>query len=251
MEHQNNGVEVAPNGNTVIDGDVAGRDIIKQTEIILPEANKRYENAGTVIVAVIALVVVLILALIVLTRPAATTPEARSISAGSTTSLATNCQVGVLCDVIPQYAVDGKMFIWSYPDKAVTSELIQPCARSGLLGLGIKYALAGEYDNGGWGVHWVERPDKRLDVSRMGYLSFWVKGSIGNEIFQIGLKDTLGTEYVIQSTEFASKLTEWTQIAIPLSRFTGIQTNSIENVSFSITSQHRAGNICLDDIEFK
>ncbi len=90
-----------------------------------------------------------------------------------------------------------------------------------------------------------------VDASGFSSFVFWVKGLSGGELFQVGLKDTSGTEVTIESKALVLvSSSEWRQVLIGLDDFAGVNTAAIENVSFGFNRNHGEGAICLDDMAF-
>ena len=123
------------------------------------------------------------------------------------------------------------------------------CRHSGPYGLKLTYGFTGQ-GNGGWGVHWDNAPRGYLDVSRFTHLVFWVKGKSGRESFQVGLRDTSGTEVKVESATLVVNISDWSIVAVPLSSFRGVRTSSVKNVNFGFNDKHGAGSLCIDDIYF-
>lgn len=150
---------------------------------------------------------------------------------------------------------DGKEFTYNNSmerAEQVRVEFVQkaPCRRLGEYGLKLSYNFTGER-NGGWGVGWRRAPSGPFNASGFTHLKFWVKGlKDGNEKFQIGLKDMREKETILQSNELIVNISEWSEISIPLNRFTDVNLSSLENFSFSFDKNHGRGDICIDEIAF-
>jgi len=124
------------------------------------------------------------------------------------------------------------------------------CRHSGEYGLKLSYGFTGG-GYGGWGVGWRRAASGPFNASEFTRLRFWVKGlKGGNEKFQIGLKDMREKETILQSNELVVNISKWTEVNIPLSRFTDVNLGSLENISFSFDSNHGRGDLCIDDIAF-
>jgi hypothetical protein len=128
------------------------------------------------------------------------------------------------------------------------------CAHTGKIGLKLTYKMQGD-GYGGWLVSWGNATPRYFDAS--SFLSFviWVKGGIGGETFQIGIKDITGKEVKIETkTLVIVSTTQWKKITISLSKFAdeGGQVNMarINNINIGLNKNHGAGSICLDDIAF-
>ena len=104
---------------------------------------------------------------------------------------------------------------------------------------------------GGWGVQWESSIEKRYDASEFSSLSFWVKGRSGNETFQIGIKDTHGEEYKIETSELTIISTDWVKITIQFEDVTKIDFASLANINFGFNASHGEGTIFIDDISFE
>ena len=107
-----------------------------------------------------------------------------------------------------------------------------------------------EYDivSGGWGG-WICILDK-LDVSDYEFLSLEIKGEVGEEKFEIGIKDTSGVEKKVQTEMFFKTDTTWKKVQIPLSEFEGVNFSSLDNISFATNDSHKKGIVYIDNIEF-
>ena len=155
-----------------------------------------------------------------------------------------------LVEIFPQ--VDsGEKFVYinnggSLSDRFVPAE---SCGHSGSYGLQLSYDMKGN-GNGGWGVQWENAPAKYIDASSFSTFAFWVKGTIGGEIFQVSLKDTGGNEVKVESDTLIIVTNEWVLVKVPLGKFKGVNTTSIENVNFGFNKNHGTGSICIDDISF-
>ncbi|HEY4690720.1 MAG TPA: hypothetical protein VIK33_15500 [Anaerolineae bacterium] len=156
-----------------------------------------------------------------------------------------------LLDVLAQ-ATEGQKFVF----KNESGELIdryeesEECRHSGNLGLKLTYQMAGN-GNGGWGVQWDKAARGSFDASMFSSLVVWVKGDSGGETFQIGLADTSGKEVKLESIDLVTvSAAEWRMVAVPLSKFEGVNTASIKNVNLGFNSNHGSGAICVDDIAF-
>jgi len=107
-----------------------------------------------------------------------------------------------------------------------------------------------EYDivPGGWGG-WICMLGK-VDVSEYEFLSLEVKGGVGGEKFEIGIKDTTGKEKKVQTEMFTQIDTKWKIVQIPLEEFEGVDFTSLENLSFAVNDYHKKGLVYVDNIEF-
>lgn len=86
-------------------------------------------------------------------------------------------------------------------------------------------------------------------VSEFQYLVFMVKGAAGGEGFEIGIKDTSYNEVKLDIKKYIRITNAWQIVIIPLSDFEGINTASMDNMSFSFTRQGQ-GTIYIDNIGF-
>jgi len=155
-----------------------------------------------------------------------------------------------LVEIFPQ--VDGgEKFVYinnggSLSDRFVPAE---NCVHFGSYGLQLSYDMKGD-GNGGWGVQWNNAPAKYFDASSFSTFAFWVKGTYGGEIFQVSLKDTGGNEVKVESDTLLIVTTDWILVKVPLGKFKGVNTTSIENVNFGFNKNHGTSSICIDDISF-
>ncbi len=91
-------------------------------------------------------------------------------------------------------------------------------------------------------------PLNGYDASEKEYLTFWVKGEIGGEQFNVGIKNILtpsGQERKISQTISV----DWQQIIIPLEQF-GQDLYSLENISLGFTNELGSGTIYIDELVF-
>ena len=170
--------------------------------------------------------------------------------------------VKLLPELFPQAADGGQQFLWAHPDHSVKAEFDSECARPKLInalglwgassGLRLQYGLVPALRDGGWGVHWDHAPTQHLDASGFNHFSFWVRGASGEELFEIGLKDTSAREIRIASKDWiaASDLKQGIQVIIPLAEFKGVNQQSLNNISFSFNALHGSGSICIDSMAF-
>ncbi len=97
---------------------------------------------------------------------------------------------------------------------------------------------------------------KYIDVSKHRYLSFWVKGKVGNENFSIQMADPLWLQREdSKSAGYATDYlnggitTDWQEIVVPCEAFGLYNTKaSCFVLNFTITGQ---GTVYIDDINFK
>lgn len=125
------------------------------------------------------------------------------------------------------------------------------CAHDGPFGLRIHYSNSGA-TYGGWGVLWSTSPEESGDLSGFSQISFWIKGSQGGELFQIGLRDTNGVEPKLESDNYVVVSTDWQQVIFPFDDLLDIAPDldltSIENFNFGFNKDHKAGTFCVDDL---
>jgi hypothetical protein len=155
-----------------------------------------------------------------------------------------------LPEIFPQ--IDGgQEFVFINNDGSLVNEFTmdQNCSHTGSYGLRLKYAMKGD-GNGGWGVHWDNAPLKYFDATHFSTVIFWVKGTAGHETFQVGLRDIDGKESKVETKILLVLSAEWMELKIPLSKFTGVNTDLIKNINFGFNKNHGSGTICIDDITF-
>jgi len=155
-----------------------------------------------------------------------------------------------LFEIFPQ--VDGgKDFVYINNGGELTPTIIpnQNCIHSGVYGLQLTYAMK-EKGNGGWGVLWDNSPSKYFNASGFNAFVFWVKGAVGGEIFQVGLKDINGNEAKIESIKLVVVSRDWMKATARFSDFNGVNVASLQNVNFGFNQSHGSGSICVDDLAF-
>lgn len=164
----------------------------------------------------------------------------------------TPCPAGPLCEVFQQVD-DGKSFSWAYPPNSFLYQFDADCAHSGSYGIRLQFGFVPDADNGGWGVNWNNPLATHFNASKFTALVFWVQGTTGNEVFQIGLKDTTLQEIKTDSKDWVipNDLKKGTIVTIPLNTFSGVAIASLSNVSFGFNKASGSGNICIDDIAFE
>jgi hypothetical protein len=167
----------------------------------------------------------------------------------------------LLSRIFPQ-ATAGKEFLWAHPDNAVKATFDGACAKPRLInafgflntsfGLKLEYGLVVNMRNGGWGVHWDNAKTKHFDASEFDHFTFWVRGASGDELFEIGLKDTNARETKIESKERipVDKLRNGVEVNIPLAEFKDVDKKSLNNISFGFNSSYGSGSLCIDNIAF-
>ncbi|MBK8507916.1 MAG: hypothetical protein V9G63_15260 [Candidatus Competibacter sp.] len=177
-------------------------------------------------------------------------------------AFSTSSQVNLLSDLFPQIS-GGKQFLWSAPDGAVKAGFESGCARPNLgnafgfldvsSGLRLQYDVVPNLRSGGWGVHWDNTSTKHFDASEFETFSVWVRGSGGDESFEIGLKDTNGVEAKIDSKDriSADALKRGVEVVIRLSEFKDVNVRSLHNVSISFNESHGSGSLCFNNLRFE
>ena len=155
-----------------------------------------------------------------------------------------------LVEIFPQIN-GGETFVFTNEGGLLTGEVVraQRCVRSGNYGLEITFDMKNA-GNGGWGIHWKNTKNSSFDASEYTSFSFWIKGDIGSETFQICFKDTSGFETRIETKTLTVISTEWTQVSIPLNQFQDVNLAGLENFSFGFNASHGSGRLCIDDILF-
>lgn len=156
-----------------------------------------------------------------------------------------------LPEIFPQ-AIDGQKFAFVSEGEELTSEFVgdQNCIHSGAYGIRFIYDMK-EPLSGGWGVHWNNPPIKTyFDASEFQTLTFWVRGMLGNERFQVAMKDTDDNEFWMESIDLLVVTQEWQMATAQLNAFEGVSVDSLENISFGFNHTHGPGEICIDDIAF-
>lgn len=126
------------------------------------------------------------------------------------------------------------------------------CVYSSPYGLRLVYGSTG---GKGWGVHWNSAPTYHFDAREKYALRFLVKGLLGGETFQIGMKDTTGKEIKLSSQTYVLvKASEWREVIVPLEHFSArdftLNLSSLNNISISFDPPQGSGSLCLDDFAF-
>jgi len=98
---------------------------------------------------------------------------------------------------------------------------------------------------------------ENADLSKHDMLSFWLKGSTGNEQFSIGLQDTQGHETALHITnglDHTAVSTDWSRVHIPLKKFavSGNPNNDVRITSLAAIhfNFHAEADIIIDDLAF-
>ncbi len=178
-------------------------------------------------------------------------PTATPTLGPTSTPTITPTPVPPAIEIFPQ-SEQGQAWHWNNDGQFIPRYVEnEACRHSGPYGLQVTYAMSGD-ENGGWGVHWTNAPTGSFNASAFSTFTFWVKGTSGGELFQIGLKDTGGREVKIESEDLVIvSAAEWRQVQAELSDFTDVNTASVENVNLGFNSDHGSGTICLDDFAFE
>jgi hypothetical protein len=152
------------------------------------------------------------------------------------------CVIGEIFAYSP--FVKGEFWTWENAPGTLTTDFTENCANTSFHGMSIVYDFSAQ-GNGGVGVQWGQLQGG-FDASGFTTLSFWVRGAVGNEKFEVGLKDKNGTETKIQ---FAADSVGRNTL-IGLNKFSSVNLSSLENLNFSFNKTHGSGSICIDDIVF-
>jgi len=93
------------------------------------------------------------------------------------------------------------------------------------------------------------------DLSAYEYLKFYVRGATGGEKFKAEIRDsssTVGSCQITSVSGFESGVTtSYKEAVMPLSKFTGVNFNSVDRVNFVFESANSpSGTIYIDDIRF-
>ena len=94
-------------------------------------------------------------------------------------------------------------------------------------------------------------PLKNYDASKQEFMSFFIKGEIGGEQFEISMKDKNGLEKKIPTNAYFDVTMDWQKVKIPLSSFVDVRTESIDNISFIFNDIQVSGVIFIDDVGFE
>jgi hypothetical protein len=167
-------------------------------------------------------------------------------------------EIGIVCDLFSaaaQEQVEGaRSFVFVNPPGAeLQDRFTANCAHSNKYGLQLSYNITDEQGNAGWGVQWEESPTGSFDASQFTMLTFWVNGTEGGEIFQVGLKDKSGTELKVETKLLGVvERGRWTKFTIPFDPyFSQVKTNEIANLNFGFNINHGEGTICIDSVAFQ
>lgn len=107
------------------------------------------------------------------------------------------------------------------------------------------YSYKVSYNISGYGGLWMGL--NNLNIQMRQVLSFMVKGTRGNEIFEVGLKDMQGIEIKVDVRKYKKVTKKWERIIIPIDDFQGVDLANLDNVSFSFRS---SGKVYIDEIKF-
>ena len=152
-------------------------------------------------------------------------------------------------EIFPQ-AGDGQEF--TFGDEFISRSFVTNgnCSHTEPYGVRLDYSAQTDSDAGGWGVQWKNSSIGYFDVSDSTALSFWVKGTSGNETFQVVLADLEGVIEDVKIQSLATVTVDWAEISIPLSLYSQVNLASINVVEFDFFGREDAGSICIDDISF-
>ncbi|MFA5093843.1 MAG: glucoamylase family protein [Candidatus Omnitrophota bacterium] len=141
---------------------------------------------------------------------------------------------------------------WSNNGGTAKHAYISQGARvEGVQAVQVEYDVNGQGQEAGFWFGLIGR-----DLSKLGDVSFWVKGGNGGEIFTVGLKDSSYFEdkFDIKNYLPSGVTTEWQEVTIPLSDFTSVK-NWFNMDNFSITfrndyGQPSKGTVYIDSLAF-
>ena len=100
------------------------------------------------------------------------------------------------------------------------------------------------YGNNNWYASILWDNTTYLDISAYNYLTFAIKGDQGGESFRLELQ--YGTNSTT-SVNLSNTTTQWQEISIPLSSFTGLDKTRLRAVSIVFQN---SGTIYMDNLEF-
>ena len=183
---------------------------------------------------------------------ASTTPTDTPIPSATPTSVPptfTATPSSPLAEVFPQV---GDAQEYTFSDDLFSHNFVTTggCTHTGVYGLQFDYKMQQSEDFGGWGVQWTGTPRGYFDASVFTTLDFWVKGASGGETFQIVLADTDEVDEGITVQSLTTITTDWTEVKIPLNRFSQVNLAALKLVEFPFYSSDGVGSICVDDISF-
>ncbi len=92
------------------------------------------------------------------------------------------------------------------------------------------------------------------DIGRQDTLTFWLKGAVGGEQVNVGLKDVSGTEYGVSVSDYidgGTVTTDYKEVRIPLDVFSErhVRLTAMDNISLRFMSG-QGGEIYVDAIAF-
>lgn len=122
-----------------------------------------------------------------------------------------------------------------------------------------RYSLYIQWDTtktGAYGGYWTDL--KHLHLENFNYLTLFLRGIKGGEIFKVGLRGKLNATYEdkIPINEVLSKgvTTEWQKVILPLKQFRAIQDwRDVNILSFNFENAFGSdkGALLIDDIIFE
>jgi hypothetical protein len=124
---------------------------------------------------------------------------------------------------------------------------------------GSKYSLYIEWDTtkeGAYGGYWTDL--KHLNLEEFNYLTFFVKGMKGGEVFKVGLRGPLNSTYetktlILQALNKGVEV-KWQKVMIPLKWFGAVMNWSdvnILSINFENAFGSGKGAILIDEIAFE
>ncbi len=144
---------------------------------------------------------------------------------------------------------------WSGQDEGSAIEAIfnnYPALAYGNTGksLQLNYNVTSQNSHAGFSTGLYTKPN----MSAYGYISLLVKGVVGGELFEVGLKDSTMNETRLLVTSYLPNgvTADWQRVAIPLADFTNIDLSSMDSFSigFGNLIGSGQGTIYLDEIRF-
>ena len=109
---------------------------------------------------------------------------------------------------------------------------------------------------GAYGGYWNRL--QHINLENFNYLTFYVRGFSGSEVFKVGLRGTENAEYetkiLITGVLKNGVTTSWQKVIIPLRLFRAIENwgdISIFSINFEHAFDSGKGQILIDDIAFE
>ncbi|MEM7106308.1 MAG: hypothetical protein AAF502_24475 [Bacteroidota bacterium] len=125
------------------------------------------------------------------------------------------------------------------------------CAYQGENARWIEWNL-GDHEWYGWGMHL-----RGFDTKGMKFLTFSVRGELGNERFLIKMRDSDGNEVGFNSNHYNEITNQWTEMIVPLRDFQRaneeFNLNSLDNINlgFNTLSAGKKGKIYIDNFKLE